>query len=126
MMIGIVRIGRQREVLRLLHIDPDLVAGPDAAGEEGRGDAEARALVDLVAHRIDGERDAAGIASWATTRSNRRRGCSGSSDSMKASGSGRMPGNFCNRGQHVEASRHRRPGPRRRRAPWPFAAGRRR
>jgi hypothetical protein len=44
-------------VLRLLHIDPDLVAGRNAARQEGRGDAEPGALFHLVAHRIDRERD---------------------------------------------------------------------
>src|SRR5580704_10557542 len=55
-------IVRQREMLGLLHIDPDLVAGSDAPAEEGRADAEPRALLDLITYRIDGERDAAGIA----------------------------------------------------------------
>src|SRR5271155_4667027 len=53
---------RQREMLGLLDIHSDLVAGRDAAAEEGRADAEARAVVDLVTHRIDRERDAPRIA----------------------------------------------------------------
>ena len=55
------RIGRQREMLRLLHIDLELVARAHAAGQESRADAEPHALGDFVAHRVDGERDAAGI-----------------------------------------------------------------
>ena len=55
-------IGRQAEGVRLLHIDFELCAGLDAAR---RGTSRRRrgacALADLVAHGIDGERDAAGI-----------------------------------------------------------------
>ena len=40
----------------LLHIDLHLVAGIDAFGEEGRGEAQALALVDDVAHAIDRQR----------------------------------------------------------------------
>ena len=61
MMIGLRRIVGQREMLRLLNIDPDLVARRDTAAEEGRADAKPRALVDLVAHRVDSERDPAGL-----------------------------------------------------------------
>src|SRR5579863_3454905 len=55
------RILRQREMRRLLHIDPDPVARRNAIAEEGGADAETRAPVDLVAHRIDSERNAGGI-----------------------------------------------------------------
>src|SRR4029079_6804128 len=56
-----VRIGGQRKMLRLLHIDPHLLARLDAAREESRGDSKTRALIDLVAHRVDRERHATGI-----------------------------------------------------------------
>jgi hypothetical protein len=56
-------------MLRLLHVDSDLVTRRDAAAEEGRADAKARALVDLIANRIDRKRDASGIA--AMRRGNR-------------------------------------------------------
>src|ERR1051326_3513662 len=39
-------VSRQREMLRRLHVDPDLVARIDAPGEESRRDAEPRAAVD--------------------------------------------------------------------------------
>src|SRR5262249_60502621 len=42
-------IGRQAEGVRLLHIDLELVARPDALGAEGRGDAEPAAPLDVVA-----------------------------------------------------------------------------
>src|SRR5262249_43492889 len=53
------RIVGQREMLRLLYINLDFIAGSDTAAEEGRADAEPHALFNVVAHRIDGERDAA-------------------------------------------------------------------
>src|SRR5262249_4273793 len=51
----------QREMLRLLQVDTELAAGRDAAAEECRANAKARALVDLVAHRIDRERNTTGM-----------------------------------------------------------------
>src|ERR1043166_1704787 len=51
------RIGRQPEALRLLHVSLHLAVRRDAAGEEGRGDAEPRARAQPIAHRIDRERD---------------------------------------------------------------------
>src|SRR6202034_928528 len=57
-------VRRQRKMLGLLNIDPDLVAGRDAAAEERRADAEPHALVDLVTHGIDGERETGGIGFW--------------------------------------------------------------
>ena len=44
----------------LLHIDLQLIAGIDALGEEGRGEAQALALVDHVAHAIDRQRQFSG------------------------------------------------------------------
>jgi hypothetical protein len=58
----LIGIGRQREVLRLLHIDPDLVAGRNAACEKCRSNTKTRALVHLIANGIDCERDTARIA----------------------------------------------------------------
>ena len=45
-------------MLRLLHIDAHLLARRDTTREESRGDSKARAFVDLVAHRVNGERNA--------------------------------------------------------------------
>jgi hypothetical protein len=56
------RIVGQREMLRLLHIDPDLVAGRRAAAQEGRAHAKPHALVDLVPDRIDRKRHARRVA----------------------------------------------------------------
>ena len=71
MMTGILRILRQTETVRLLHIDLELVALVDALAEEGRGDAEPLALADDVAHGIDRQRQLSGRRTWATTRSSR-------------------------------------------------------
>src|SRR4029078_6191642 len=57
----LVRIGRQCEMLRLLHVDAHPLARLDAAREESRGDSETGALVDVVAHRVDRERHATSI-----------------------------------------------------------------
>ena len=55
------RVGRQREVLRFLHIDLDLVARGDPVGEKRGGDTEPGAAVDGIAHGIDAECDAAAV-----------------------------------------------------------------
>ncbi len=56
-----VGVGRQREIMRLLHIDPHARSRLDAIGEIGRADAMPVAIRDAIAHGIDGERDAARI-----------------------------------------------------------------
>src|SRR5262249_40644699 len=55
------RIAWKAEVLRLLYINLDLVARAYTLGEEGGGDAEARAAVDRIAHRVDAQRNAGAI-----------------------------------------------------------------
>ena len=54
-------IGRQTEVLRLLDEDVHRVSGAHALAEEGGRDAEPRAAIDRVAHRIDAQRHAVAI-----------------------------------------------------------------
>src|SRR4029453_16963072 len=57
----LARVGGERKMLGLLHIDAHLLPRCNAAREEGRGDPETDAPVDLVAHRVDRERYTAGI-----------------------------------------------------------------
>ena len=54
-----LRIVRQAEPVRLLHIGLHDFAGRDALAKEGRGDAEPVARADAIAHRVDGQRHAA-------------------------------------------------------------------
>src|SRR6185436_4580840 len=51
-----LRILRQTETVRLLHVDLELLAFSDALAEEGRGNTDPLALADDVAHRIDRQR----------------------------------------------------------------------
>src|SRR5581483_7140709 len=50
-------VSRQSEVLRFLHIRAHLVAGRDTRAEETRTDAKPFALLDLITHCVDSERD---------------------------------------------------------------------
>jgi hypothetical protein len=54
-----VWIGGQTEIVRLLDVGFQRVAGRGALSEIGRGETETFALADDIADRIDGEREAA-------------------------------------------------------------------
>ena len=53
-------IGRQREIVRLLYVGTERVAGLHPLGEAGGADAEPLPLADFVAHAIDRQRQPAG------------------------------------------------------------------
>src|SRR5205814_7565418 len=55
-----LRILRQAEAVRLLHIDLELLALADALAKEGRGDTDALALADDVTHGIHRQRQLSG------------------------------------------------------------------
>ncbi len=50
MMTGVAGSAGRREAVRLLHIDTKLIAGIDAFRQKRRGQPEALALADVVAH----------------------------------------------------------------------------
>src|SRR4029077_3419622 len=57
-------IRRKTEVLRLLDVDFDLVAGARPLAEEGGGNAEPLAPIDRIAHCVDAQRHSVSIDLW--------------------------------------------------------------
>src|SRR5262249_5307327 len=98
------RVRGQREGLRPLYVRPDAIARGNAVREEGGGDAEARALGDLIANRVDGERDPPLIAfRRAGDRIDARLQWIQRLDQGFRAGSN--AGEFLQRGKHVERRR---------------------